>query len=141
MSYSDKGGFMIEQATEQAGMKAEDVDESPPSRLRPWVAPAWFLLGVLVGVVGFAAFATFNNTRPKLDATAMREAARDGTLDAIATLQASGPSTGGPSTGGSQPESQNPSAPTAQKTFAVREANRVGNKNARVTIVEFSDFQ
>jgi protein-disulfide isomerase len=127
---------MSEQATEQAGMKAEDVDESPPSRLRPWVAPAWFLLGVLVGVVGFAAFATFNNTRPRLDATAMREAARDGTLNAIATLQAGGPSTGGP-----QPESQNPSAPTAQKTFAVREANRVGNKNARVTIVEFSDFQ
>jgi protein-disulfide isomerase len=127
---------MSEQETEQSGMKAEDVDESPPSRLRPWIAPAWFLLGVLVGVVGFAAFATFNNTRPRLDATAMREAARDGTLDAIATLQAGGPSTGGP-----QPESQNPSAPTAQKTFAVREANRVGNKNARVTIVEFSDFQ
>ena len=127
---------MSEQATEQAGMKAEDVNESPPSRLRPWIAPAWFLLGVLVGVVGFAAFAMFNNARPKLDATAMREAARDGTLDAIATLQAGGPSTGGP-----QPESQNPSAPTAQKTFAVREANRVGNKNARVTIVEFSDFQ
>ena len=127
---------MSEQATEQAVMEVEDVDESPPSRLRPWVAPAWFLLGVLVGVVGFAAFATFNNTRPRLDATAMREAARDGTLDAIATLQAGGPSTGGP-----QPESQNPSAPTAQKTFAVREANRVGNKNARVTIVEFSDFQ
>ena len=127
---------MSEQATEQAGMKAEDVNESPPSRLRPWIAPAWFLLGVLVGVVGFAAFATYNNARPKLDATAMREAARDGTLDAIATLQAGGPSTGGP-----QPESQNPSAPTAQKTFAVREANRVGNKNARVTIVEFSDFQ
>jgi len=127
---------MSEQATEQAGMKTEDVDESPLSRLRPWIAPAWFLLGVLVGVVGFAAFATFNNTRPRLDATAMRGAARDGTLDAIATLQAGGPGTGGP-----QPESQNPSAPTTQKTFAVREANRAGNKNARVTIVEFSDFQ
>jgi protein-disulfide isomerase len=127
---------MVEQETEQAVMEVEDVDESPPSRLRPWVAPAWFLLGVLVGVVGFAAFVTFNNTRPRLDATAMREAARDGTLEAIATLQAGGPSAGGP-----QPESQNPSAPTAQKTFAVREANRVGNKNARVVIVEFSDFQ
>ncbi len=108
-----------------------DVDESPPSRLRPWIAPAWFLLGVLVGVVGFAAFATFNNIRPGLDATAMREAARDGTLDAIATLQAGGP----------QPESPNPGSPTTQKTFTVREANRAGNKNARVTIVEFSDFQ
>ena len=127
---------MSEQATEQAVIEAEDMDESPPSRLRPWIAPAWFLLGVLVGVAGFAAFATFNNARPRLDATAMREAARNGTLDAIATLQAGGPSTGGP-----QSESQNPTAPTTQKTFAVREANRAGDKNARVTIVEFSDFQ
>ena len=122
---------MSEPATEQAGMKAEDVDESPPSRLRPWIAPAWFLLGVLVGVVGFAAFATFNNTRPRLDATVMRGAARDGTLDAIATLQAGGP----------QPESSNPNPPTTRNTFAVREANRAGDKNARVTIAEFSDFQ
>ena len=127
---------MSEQSTEQAGVNPKDVDESPPPRLRPWVAPAWFLLGVLVGVVGFAAFAMFNNTHPRLDATAMREAARDGTLDAIATMQAGGPSTGGP-----QPESSNPNPPTTQNTFAVREANRAGDKNARVTIVEFSDFQ
>lgn len=115
---------------------AEVVHESPLSRLRPWIAPAWFLVGVLVGMVGFATFATLGNTRPKLDATAMREAARDGTLDAIATLQAGGSGTGGPSS-----ESQNPTAPTTQKTFAVREANRAGDKNARVIIVEFSDFQ
>jgi len=127
---------MSEQETEQDVMEAEDVDESPPSRLRPWIAPAWFLLGVLVGVVGFAAFATFNNARPKLDAATLRQAARDGTFDAIATLQAGGPGTGGP-----QPESSNPNPPTTQKTFAVREANRAGDKNARVTIVEFSDFQ
>ena len=127
---------MSEPATEQAGVKAEDMDESPPSRLRPWIAPAWFLLGVLVGVVGFAAFATFNNARPELDATLIREAAHDGTLDAIATLQAGGPSTGGP-----QPESRNPDPPTTGKAFAVREANRAGDKNARVIIVEFSDFQ
>ena len=127
---------MVEQATEQAGMKAEDVDESPRSRLRPWIAPGWFLLGVLVGVVGFAAFATFNNARPRPDTAMFRQAARDGTLDAIATLQAGGPNTGGP-----QPESSNPNPPTTQKTFAVREANRAGDKNARVTIIEFSDFQ
>jgi len=114
----------------------EMIHESPPSPLRLWIAPAWFLLGVLAGVVGFAAFATFNNARPKLDTAALREAARDGTLDAIATLQA-----GGPGTGGSQPESRNPDAPKAGKSFAVREANRAGDKNARVTIVEFSDFQ
>ena len=114
----------------------EMIHESPPLRLRQWIAPVWFLLGVLVGVVGVAAFVTFNNTRPRLDATAMREAARDGTLDAIATLQAGGPSTGGP-----QPESRNPDPPTTGKAFAVREANRAGDKNARVIIVEFSDFQ
>ena len=125
---------MSEQETEQAGMKAEDVDGSPPSRLRPWIAPAWFLLGVLVGVLGFALFATLA-AKPAVT-VAMREAARDGTLDAIATMQAGGPSTGGP-----QPESGNPNPPTNQKAFAVREANRAGDKNARVTIVEFSDFQ
>jgi len=119
----------------------EEIHESPRSRLRPWIAPAWFLLGVLVGVVGFAAFATFSNTRPRLDAATLRQAARDGTLDAIATLQAGGPSTGGPNTGSPQPESSNTNPPTTQKTFAVREANRAGDKNARVTIVEFSDFQ
>ncbi len=116
---------------EQSVTDEQEVEESPPSRLRQWIAPAWFLLGVLVGVAGFAAFATFNNARPKLDAATLREAARDGTLDAIATLQAGGP----------QPESRNPDPPTTRKTFAVREANRAGDKNARVTIVEFSDFQ
>jgi len=128
---------MSEQAeTEQAQVNAQEVDESPPSRLRSWIAPAWFLLGVLVGVVGFAVIATLSNAGPKLDTAAMREAARDGTLDAIATLQAGGPSTGGP-----QPQSQNPDPPKASRSFTVREANRAGDKNARVTIVEFSDFQ
>ena len=126
----------MDESQVQSEEALDDLDKSPPSRLRPWIAPARFLLGVLVGVVGFAAFATFNNTHPRLDATAMREAARDGTLDAIATVQAGGPSTGGP-----QPESSNPNPPTTQNTFAVREANRAGDKNARVTIVEFSDFQ
>ena len=120
--------------SEQAGTESdvvEGVNEPPPSRLRQWIAPAWFLLGVLVGVIGFAAFTTFSTARPRSDETAMREAAREGTLDAIATLQAGGP----------QPESRNPDSPVAQKAFAVREANRVGVKSARVTIVEFSDFQ
>jgi hypothetical protein len=120
--------------SEQAGTESdavEGVNESPPSRLRQWIAPAWFLLGVLVGVISFAAFATLNSARPRFDETAMREAARDGTLDAIATLQAGGP----------QPESRNSDPPQAAKSFAVRDANRAGDKDTRVTIVEFSDFQ
>jgi hypothetical protein len=111
------------------------LDKSSSSRFRPWIAPVWFLLGVLVGVLGFALFATLA-AKPAVNTVVMREAARDGTLDAIATLQAGGPSTGGP-----QPESRNPDPPATQKAFAVREANRVGVKSARVTIVEFSDFQ
>ena len=109
-----------------------DAMDGPPekesrSRWLQWVAPAWLLLGVIVGVVGSAAFFTLN--RPKADTTTMREAARQGTLDAIATLQASGSPT--------SPESNAPS----KTSFTTRDANRLGSKTARVTIVEFSDFQ
>ncbi len=105
--------------------------EQRPSRGLQWIAPAWFLLGVLVGVAGLALLTTLS--RPRADATALRDAARQGTLDAIATLQA----------GGSQPESSaaSPGAPTTTQAFAVRDANRLGSKDAKVTIVEFSDFQ
>jgi len=116
-------------------MKERGAEEPSPARVRQWVSPAWFLLGVLVGVAGLSLFTTFAS-RPKLDAAAMREAARDGTLDAIATLQA-----GSPSTGSSQPESRNPDVTKTGKSFVIREANRAGNRNASVTIVEFSDFQ
>ena len=132
---------MSKQATaKQSEMDERTVEESPPARLQQWVSPLWFLLGVLVGVAGLALFTTFA-ARLKPDVATMREAARDGTLDAIATLQAGGPGTGGPSAGGAQPESRNPDASKAGKSFAVREANRAGDKNASVTIVEFSDFQ
>ncbi len=117
-----------------------DPNGQPLSRPRSWIAPAWFLLGVLVGVIGFATFGILvPNRSPRteaagqpLNAQAMREAARDGTLDAIATLQAGGPA---------QP-SGNPSTPVASAaSFALRDANRLGSKEAPVTIVEFSDFQ
>jgi protein-disulfide isomerase len=107
----------------------EKVHAGPSSGWRRWGAPAWFLLGVLVGAVGFAAFARFT-TQPKLDTAAIREAAQNGALDAIATLQAGGP----------QPESRNQGLP-AKTSFALRDANRTGNKDAKVTIVEFADFQ
>ncbi len=103
---------------------------APPAR-REWIAPAWFLLGVLVGVAGFALFARLGG-KPAVTAVAMREAARNGTLDAIATLQAGGP----------QAAAQPRSTPAGGKiTFNVREANRLGSQTAKVSIVEFSDFQ
>ncbi len=101
---------------------------------RPWLAPAWFLLGVLVGILGFAAFARLTAAPPVAapDAVAIREAARDGTLDAIATVQA----------GGAPAESRATSTPVVVQTaFAARPANQTGNQAASVTIVEFSDFQ
>ncbi len=129
--------------TEQSAVEVEpnsaDFDEgqdeslqAPTSRSRPWFAPAWFLLGVIVGVIGFAAYTTLTAKPVALDMTAVRSAARDGTLDAIATLQA----------GSGQPAAQAPSAqPVDPSAFTVRDANRQGDKAAKVSIVEFSDFQ
>ena len=102
-------------------------EQEPRARWLQWVAPAWFLLGVIIGVAGFAAFVTL--TRPKVDEAAMREAAREGTFDAIATLQAGG-----------SPDSRESSVPS-KTSFTTRDPNRLGTKTARVTIVEFSDFQ
>ncbi len=103
-------------------------DDRQHSRLRHWFAPAWFLIGILAGLAGFAVMTTL--AKPPVDTAALREAARDGTLDAIATMQAGGPA----------PESSVPPA-SGGRSFAERDANRAGDKSARVTIVEFSDFQ
>jgi protein-disulfide isomerase len=115
------------------------VEPAPPSRTK-WIAPAWFLFGILVGVIGFAAYnalivksAPTTAAAPALDAVAIRSAARDGTLDAIATLQA----------GGAAAQQQQPQSPqdASADAFTVRAANRQGNPDAKVTIYEFSDFQ
>lgn len=110
------------------------ASQAASSPARQWLAPAWFLLGVLVGIIGFAAYARLTTAPPVAtpDVVALREAARDGTLDAIATLQA----------GSSPAESRATSTPVVVKTaFAARPANQTGNQAAAVTIVEFSDFQ
>ncbi len=99
---------------------------------RNWSGIALFLLGVLAGVLGFAIVARLTTT-PAPDAVAMRDAARAGTLDAIATLQAGGPTAAQPNV--------TPTPAIVNVDFAVRETNRLGNPDAPVTIVEFSDFQ
>lgn len=116
-----------------------------PKPARPgWVAPAWFFFGILVGVLGFAAYSAFMTKSAPLaaapvqvaavDSAMVRSAARDGVIEAIATLQA-----GGPQQPAAQ-ESQDPQ-PVAKDAFTVREANRLGNQAAKVTVFEFSDFQ
>jgi protein-disulfide isomerase len=84
----------------------------------------------LVGVIGLAVFNTVAAKNNANNTVVLREAAREGTLDAIATLNA---------TQGQVPERGTP-APV-KTSFNLRDANRLGNKNAKVTIVEFSDFQ
>ena len=111
----------------------EPAPEPPHSRSSLWIAAAFFLLGVLVGAVGLALWTSRSSNSPKavtLDSAAMREAAREGMLDAIATLNA---------TQGQVPERA--TAAPVKTSFNLRDANRKGSKTAKVTFIEFSDFQ
>lgn|GEM_PF-1537427 len=121
---------------EIASLPAELSEPEEPERRRGrsgWIAPAWFFFGLLVGIIGFAAYNAL--TVKPLDSATVRDSARAGTLDAIATLQAS--------SGQQQPAAQEPQGPqaVANNAFTVRDANRQGSANATVTVFEFSDFQ
>jgi hypothetical protein len=128
----------------------EEEAAPPPSALLPdgeepqerrsragWIAPAWFLFGILVGIAGFAAYNALIVKPPatqveSMDPNSVRAAARQGVIEAIATLQAGG-----------QAAAQEPQGPqeVASNTFTVRDANRQGSADAAVTVYEFSDFQ
>lgn len=140
MSEQDEQIVETVQSTEQIPGIVEEVTDRPPRRAPRWIAPAWFLLGVVVGAAAFALYTMFMS-RPAatpaasapIDAVAMRGAARQGVLDAIATLNAPN----------NQPSSQENQAPVVvdPSQFTVRAANRTGNPAAKVTVFEFSDFQ
>ena len=129
-----------EEAVPQSALPP-DGDEPQKRRSRSgWIAPAWFFFGILVGIAAFAAYTTFLAPRlgvpatavAAIDAAQMREAARAGVLEAIATLQS----------GSQQPAAQEQGPqPVSPDAFAVRAANRLGEQAAKVTVVEFSDFQ
>jgi len=119
----------VEPEQDAADATEEQVLEAPPRSRSQWIAPVWFLLGVLIGVIGFAAFTTFLG-KSNSNMEGVREAAREGMLDAIATLEANQ---------GQVPERGTP-APV-KTSFDLRDTNRLGNKNVKVTLVEFSDFQ
>jgi hypothetical protein len=131
-----------EEESVPSAVDAAEADEPVERRSRSgWIAPAWFFFGIIVGIVGFAAYnalivkpATTAQVESLAATANMRAAARDGVLEAIATLQA----------GGGQPAAQQePQGPqvVANNTFTVRDTNRQGDANATVTVFEFSDFQ
>lgn len=115
---------------------ATPTKESKPA-WRMLVAPAWFLLGVLVGLGIFYAL-TLYTAKPApppaatLDEATVKKAAREGLIEAIQTLQAQ-----------SQQGQQGSQAPQTveRSAFAVRAANQLGDPNAKVQIVEYADFQ
>lgn len=133
----------VVQDTAELESEVEEVREAPTraSGAPRWVAPAWFFFGVVVGIVGFAVYnlllarpavTTSAGSPAAIDDSAMRSAARQGVIEAIATLQAGG-----------QPqaaESQEP-AVVDPSQFAIRPANALGNDQAAITVIEFSDFQ
>jgi len=128
-----------EEAAPQSSALLPDGDKPQERRSRArWIAPAWFLFGIIVGIAGFAAYNALIVKPPatqveSMDPNSMRAAARQGVLEAIATLQA----------GGGQPAAQEPQGPqaVASNAFTAREANRQGSADAAVTVYEFSDFQ
>jgi hypothetical protein len=129
-----------EEAAPQPSALLPDGEEPQERRSRAgWIAPAWFLFGIIVGIAGFAAYnalivkpAAPSAQAEALDPNSVRAAARQGVLEAIATLQAGGQA--------AAQEQQGPQE-VASNTFTVREANRQGSADATVTVYEFSDFQ
>lgn len=141
MTDQDEQMTAVVQDTADGMPQFEEVDDTPTrSRTPAWIAPAWFFFGIIIGIVGTVAFSTIGPkaattaSAPAFDTTAMRGAARDGVIEAIATLQAGG--------GQQQPaaESQEPTVVDPNQ-FTVRAANTMSNPGAKVTIIEFSDFQ
>ena len=127
-----------EEVAPQPSASLPDVEEPQERRSwAGWIAPAWFFFGILVGIAAFAAYNALLVKSPaaqveSMDPNSMRAAARQGVLEAIATLQAGGQA--------AAQEQQGPQA-VASNAFTAREANRQGNAGAAVTIYEFSDFQ
>jgi protein-disulfide isomerase len=97
------------------------TDAVPPTRRPQRLWPVLQIVSVIV--------VAFVVTRLSLDLTAIREAARQGTLDALH------------SAGSPAPAVPLAARPTTVLSLTLRPANRLGAAAAPVTIVEFADFQ
>lgn len=117
---------------------SDPVAAVQPAARSEWMSAAYFLLGVVVGVVSILVF-TALTTRPALDAATVQQASRTGALEALATLEASRPASAPASA--AQPTPDAAETVTSMDSFSLRAANRKGAADAPITIVEFSDFQ
>jgi protein-disulfide isomerase len=105
-------------------MLEQTITDTPPRTTRRQWTKRWGWLPLLmIAVVALTSIIV----RSSIDLNAIREAARQGTLEALAAQSVNQPST--------------VPSPTAAITYTVRPANRAGRADAPVTIVEFSDFQ
>jgi protein-disulfide isomerase len=94
-----------------------------------WLAPV-----VLVAAVALLAAVV---ARSATDLNAVREAARQGTLDAFTQMGMSAP----PSLSSETEQSATTLPGAPEIGFQLRAANRLGHPNAPVTIIEFADFR
>lgn len=99
-------------------------------------ALGWFGLGALVGgLIVAGAMTIINAQQPTVDMDAIRQAARQGAAEAVASL---------PTAQAANSETVNPAAAAAPPASAAkvvgRLANSMGEESAPVTIIEYSDF-
>ncbi len=131
----------------------QDPLQSTPERVTADPIPArggslgTLLLGMIIGgavVAGLVNFSSSRKAEPGIDLEAIRAAARDGAQQG-ARDALSKPATNGASSAGGAGETAAPApeAPTSEQIFNVvhRPANTIGNDNAPVTIIEYSDFE
>jgi hypothetical protein len=105
-----------------------------------WQSVALYALGIITGILLFAIYNTVSGgslpgkatTVADANTEVMRAAARDGTLDAIATIQARA---------NQPPTPEVTPTPVPVTAFLIRDANRLGSKDAPVVVIEYSDFQ
>ena len=133
---------------------ANDMNATEPPK-RSGGPLGWFSLGAILGAViavGAMTFAGGGNKQPALNEVAIREAARQGANEAIAAEatrstaevavaeQSSLPNQPAPTKKILGPEKPPAVAAAGASNVTIRDANVLGQANAPVTIVEFSDF-
>ena len=84
---------MSEQLTDSGSIVEEIISADPIGNLQPkrdrsprvnqWIMLATFLIGVVIGAFGFAAYNVFSAARANNDTSILREAARNGFMDVV----------------------------------------------------------